>query len=99
MHEPAPSAADVPGYDVVGRAPAFHALTEVVLSRFRRPRLPLEPDVSVRKFLPDQEEVSLLCDFWQFEANALATLDPGHTPSQLQLRFGMSGTNSSVTPD
>ena len=26
----------------------------------RRPRLPLEPDVSVHKFLPDQEEVSLL---------------------------------------
>ena len=80
-------------------APAFPALTVVVLSRFRRPRLPLEPDVSVRKFLSDQEEVSLLCDFWQFEENALATLDPGHTPSQLQLRFGMSGTNSSVTPD
>ena len=99
MHEPAPSAADVPGYDVVERAPAFPALTEVVLSQFRRPRLPLEPDVSVRIFLPDQEEVSLLCDFWQFEENALATLDPGHTPSQLQLRFGMSGTNSSVTPD
>ena len=70
-----------------------------MLSRFRRPRLPLEPDVLVHKFLPDQEEVSLLCDFWQFEENALATLDPGHTPSQLQLRFGMSGTNSSVTPD
>ena len=99
MHEPAPSAADVPSYDVVRRAPAFPALTEVVLSRFRRPRRPLEPDVSVRKFLPDQEEVSLLCDFWQFEENAIARLDPGHTPSQLQLRFGMSGTNSFVTPD
>ena len=98
MHEPAPSAADVPGYNVGGRAPAFPALTEVVLSRFRRLRLPLEPDVSARKFHPDQEEVSLLCDFWQFEENALATLDPGHTPSQLQLHFGMSGTNSSVTP-
>ena len=73
MHHPAPSAADVPCYDVVGRAPAFPALTEVVLSRFRRPRLPLEPDASVRKFLPDQEEVFLLCDFWQFEENALAT--------------------------
>ena len=96
MHEPALLAADVPGYDVLGRAPA---LTEVVLSQFRRPRLPLEPDASVRKFLPDQEEVSLLCNFWQFEENALATLNPGHTPSQLQLRFGMSGTNSSVTPD
>ena len=99
MHEPAPLAADVPDYDVVGRAPAFPALTEVVLSQFRRPRLPLEPDVSARKFLPDQEEVSLLFDFWQFEENALAILDPGHTPSQLQLRFGISGTNSSVTPD
>ena len=63
MHEPAPSAADVPGYDVVGRTPAFPALTDVVLSRFRRPRLPLETDVSVRNFLPDQEEVSLLCNF------------------------------------
>ena len=47
-----------PRYDVVGRAPAFPVLTKVVLSRFRRPRLPLEPDVSVRKFLPDQEEVT-----------------------------------------
>ena len=54
MHEPAPLAADVPGYDVVGRAPAFPALTEVVLSRFRRPRFLLGPDVSARKFLPDQ---------------------------------------------
>ena len=27
------------------------------------------------------------------------TLCPGHKPSQLLLRFGMSGTNSSVTPD
>ena len=93
MHEPAPSAADIPGYDVVGRAPAFPALTEPVLS------LPLVPDVSVRKFLPDQEEVSLLCGFWQPDKNALATLGPGHTPSQLLLRFGMSGTNSAVTPD
>ena len=82
MHEPAPLAADVPGYDVVGRAPAFSVVTKVVLSRFRRPRLPLEPDVSARKFLPDEEEVSLLGDFWQFEENALATLDPCHTPSQ-----------------
>ena len=55
MHEPAPLAADVPGYDVVGRAPAFPVVTKVVLSRFRRPRLPLDPDVSARKFLPDQE--------------------------------------------
>ena len=45
MHEPAPLAADVPGYDAVGSAPAFPALTEIVLSRFRRPRLPLDPDV------------------------------------------------------
>ena len=50
MHEPAPLAADVPGYDVVGRAPAFPVLTEVVLSQFRRPRLPFEPDVSARNF-------------------------------------------------
>ena len=99
MHEAAPLAADVPSYDVVGRAPAFPALTEVVLSQFRRPRLPLEPDVSARKFLPDQEVTFFLGDFWQPEENALATLHPGHTPSQLQLRFGMSGTNSSVTPD
>ena len=88
-------AAGVPGCGVVGRAPAFPALTEPVLS----PRLPLDPDVSARKFLPDQEVISLLGDFWQFEENALGTLDPGHTPSQLLLRFGMSGTNSSVTPD
>ena len=92
-------AADVPGYGVVGRAPAFPVLTEAVLSRFRRPRLPLGPDVSARKFLPDQEVISLLGDFWQSEENALATLDPGHTPSQLQLQFEMSGTISSVTPD
>ena len=59
-HEPAPLAADVPGYGVVGRAPAFPVLTEVVLSRFRRPRLPLVPDVSARKFLPDQVVRSLL---------------------------------------
>ena len=98
MHEPAPWAADVPGYDVVGRAPAFPVLTKVVLSQFRRPRLPLEPNASVRKFLTVQEEVSLFCDFWQFEEKALSTLDPGHTPSQLQLRFGMSGTNSAITP-
>ena len=37
-HEPAPLAADVSGYGVVGRAPAFPVLTKVVLSRFRRPR-------------------------------------------------------------
>ena len=97
--EPAPLAADVKGYGVVGRAPAFPALTEPVLSRFRRPRLPLVPDVSARKFLPAQVIISLPGDFWQPEENALAALDPGHTPSQLQLRFGMSGTNSSVTPD
>ena len=54
---------------------------------------------SVRKFLPDQDVISLLGDFWQFEENALATLDPGHTPNQLQLQFEMSGTISSVTPD
>ena len=87
MHEPAPLAADVPSYDVVGRAPAFPVLTKVVLSRFRRPRLPLEPDVSARKFLPDQEEVSLLGDFWQPEENALATPCPGHTP-QVNCCFG-----------
>ena len=76
-------AADVPGYDVVGRAPAFPVLTKIVLFQFRRPRLPLDPDVSARKFLPDQEVISLLGDFWQFEENALATLDPGHTPSPI----------------
>ena len=63
MHEPAPLAADVPGNDVVGRAPAFPDLTKVVLSRFRRPRLPLDPDVPARKFLPDQEVISLLGEF------------------------------------
>ena len=100
MHEPAPLAADVPGYTILSEElPLFSALTEVVLSQFRRPRLPLEPDVSARKFIPDEEDVPLLCDFWQFEENALATLDPGHTPSQLLLRIGMFGTNSSVTPD
>ena len=99
MHEPAPLAADVPGYDVVGRAPAFPALTEAVLSRFRRPRLLLAPDVSARKFLPEQEVISLLGDFWQPEENALAALCPGHTPIQLLLRFEMSGTISSVTLD
>ena len=77
---------------------AFPALTEPVLSRFRRPRLPLVPDVSARKFLPAKVVISLPRDFWQPEENALATLDPGHTPSQLQLRFGMSGTKFSVTP-
>ena len=51
------------------------------------------------KFLPDQEVISLLGDFWQFEENALATLDPGRTPHQLQLQFEMSSTISSVTPD
>ena len=70
-----------------------------MLFQFRRPRLPLDPDVSARKFLPDQEVVSLLGDFWKCEENALATLHPGHTPSQLQLQFEMSSTISSVTPD
>ena len=98
MHEPAPLAADVPRCGVVGRCPAFSA-TEAVLSRFRHPRLPLDPDVAVRKFLPDQEVISLLGDFWQSEENALATLCPGHTPSQLLLRFETSGTISSVTPE
>ena len=98
-HEPAPLAVGVPGYGVVGRAPAFPALTEPVLSRFRRPRLPLVPDVSARKFLPAQVVISPPGDFWQPEENALAALGPGHTPSQLLLRFGMSGTISSVTPD
>ena len=91
-HEPAPLAADVPGYGVVARDPT---LTEPVLSRFRRPRLLLAPDVSASKFLPDQEVLSLLGDFWQPEENALAALCPGHTPSQLPLRFGMCGTISS----
>ena len=98
-HEPAPLAADVPGCGVVGRAPAFPTLTEPVLSRFRRPRLPLVPDVSARKFLLVQVVVSLPGDFWQPEENALATLGPGHAPSQSQLQFEMSGTISSVTPD
>ena len=79
--------------------PFFPVLTKVVLSRFRRPRLPLDPDVSARKFLPDQEVISLLGDFWQPEENALATLGPGHMQSRLQLQFEMSGTISSVTPD
>ena len=79
--------------------PAFAALTEVVLFRFRRPRLLLDPDVSARKFLPDQGVMSLHGDCWQPEENALATPCTGHTPSQLLLRFGMSGTISSVTPD
>ena len=92
-------AADVPGYGVVGRAPAFPVLTEAVLSRFRRPRLPLDPDVSALIFLPDQGVISLLGDFWQPEENALAALCLGHTLSQLLLRFGMSGTISSVIPD
>ena len=65
-------AAEVPGYGVVRRAPAFPALTESVLSRFRRPRLLLDPDVSARKFLPDHEVISLLGDFWQPEENVLA---------------------------
>ena len=99
MHEPAPLAADVPGYDVVGRAHASPVLTKVVLSRFRRPRLPLDPDVSAREFLPEQAVISLLGDFLQPEENALAALGPCHTPSQLLLRFGMSGTISSVIPD
>ena len=90
--------ADVPGYGVVGRVPAFPALTEPVLSRFR-PRLPLVPDVSARKFLPTHMVISLPSDFWQPEENAVAALCPGHTPNQLLLRFGMSGTISSVTPD
>ena len=98
MHEPAPSAVDVRGYDFVGRAPAFPFLTMDVLSRFRRPRLPLEPDVSVRKFLPDQEEVSLLCDFCSLRKMLSQHLILVTTPNQLQLRFGMSGTNFSVTP-
>ena len=62
-HEPSTLAEDAPGYGVVGKAPAFPVLTKVVLSRFRRPRLPLEPDVSVRKCLPSQEVRSLLGDF------------------------------------
>ena len=70
-----------------------------MLSRFRRPRLPLVPDVSARKFLPDQVVTSLLGDFWQPEENALAAPCPGHTPSQLRLRFEMSGTISSLTHD
>ena len=65
MHEPAPLAADVPSYGVVERAPAFPALTKAVLSRFRRPQFPLDPDVKARKFLPDQVVMSLLGDFWQ----------------------------------
>ena len=90
--------ADVPCYDVDGRAPAFPVLTKVVLSGFGRPRLPLDPDVSARKLLPNQEVISHPGGFWQPEKNAFATLGPGHTPSQLLLRFGTSGTNSSVTP-
>ena len=98
-HEAAPLAADVPGYGVAGRAPVFPALTEAVLSRFRRPRLLLDPDVSARKFLPDQEGISLLGDFWQPEENALATIGPGHMQSRSPLRFAMSGKISPVTPD
>ena len=50
-------------------------------------------------FFPDQVVRSLLGDFWQPEENALAALCPSHTLSQLLLRFGMSGTISSVIPD
>ena len=99
MHEPAPLAADVPSHGVVERPPVFPALTEPVLSRFRRPRLPLVPDVSVRKFLPIQVVMSPPGDFWQPEENPLATLGPGHAPSQSPLQFGMSGTISCVIPD
>ena len=91
-HKPAPLPADVPGCGVVGRDPAFPALTEPVLSRFRRPRLLLVPGVSARKFLPVQVVIYPPADSWQPEENALATLDPGHTPSQLRLRFEISGT-------
>ena len=41
-----------------------------MLLQFRRLRLPVDPDVSARKFLSDQEVISLLGDFWQFEENA-----------------------------
>ena len=96
-HEPVPLAEDVPGHCVVGRAPAIPA--DPVLSRFRRPRVPLVLRVSARKFLPDQEVISPPGDSWQPWENAFATLDPRHTPSQLQLQFGMSGTFSPVFPD
>ena len=79
--------------------PLFPAPTEPVLSRFRRPRLPLVPDVSARKFLPVQVVISPPGGCWQPEENALAALCPGHTPSQSPLQFGMSGTISSVTAD
>ena len=91
-HEPAPLAGDVPGHSVVGRAPASPALTKPVLSRFRRLRLPLVPDVSVRKFLSAQVAISLPGDFSQPEEDALSAHCPGLTSSQLLLRFGMSGT-------
>ena len=93
----APLAADVPGYGVVGRAPVFPSLTAPVLSRFRRPRLPLVPDVSARRCLPVQVVISPPGDFWQPGENALATLGPGHMQSRSPLRFGMSGTTSPVT--
>ena len=86
-HEPAPLAADVPGNGVVRRAPAFPALIEPVLSRFRRPRLPLVPDVSARKFLPAQVVISPPVDFWQPEENALAALCP--VTRQIKCRFGL----------
>ena len=98
-HEPAPLAADVLGYGVVGRGPFFPALTAPVLSRFRRPRLPLVPDVSARKFLPVQVVLSPPGGSWQPEENALATLVPGHMQSRSPLPFGMSDTTSPVTPD
>ena len=80
-HEPAPLAADVPGHSVVGRAPASPALTKPVLSWFRRPRLPLVPVVSARKFLPAQVAISLPGDFFQPEEDALSTLSWSHVTS------------------
>ena len=43
--------------------PLFPVLTKVVLFQFRRPRPPLDPDDSARKYLSDQKVISLLGDF------------------------------------
>ena len=85
MHEPAPSAADVPGYDVVGRALGFVILVFLLSQMSRLVKFSSRSGGSI-------SSMWLLAVWGKCSRN---TWSWSHAKS----RFGMSGANSSVTPN
>ena len=85
-------AVDAPDCDAPGTAPASLVPTVLVLCRFRRPRVPPNPIVSVRILLRVQVAALLPDDTWPRGENVLATLDVGRTRDRSLFRIGTIDT-------